>query len=214
MTVVARTESEIQETARLIEDEGRNALALPCDAAEEAQVNSVIAGTLERFGAIDILIANHGMILSSPVWKTPVDDWDRVMAVNLRGVFLFVRAVIPHLIERGAGVIVGVSSTAGLRGYQAPTTGAYVASKAGLIALDQQLAESVREFNIRVFTICPGPVTDAAMGPGPAPTGEKLDPRYSTPDDIAAAVVFMVTSLPIGASGRVWDMHTPPYPRT
>ena len=139
VTVVARTESEIQETARLIEDEGRNALALPCDAAEEAQVNSVIAGTLERFGAIDILIANHGMILSSPVWKTPVDDWDRVMAVNLRGVFLFVRAVIPHLIERGAGVIVGVSSTAGLRGYQAPTTGAYVASKAGLIALDQQL---------------------------------------------------------------------------
>ena len=111
-------------------------------------------------------------------------------------------------------MIVGVSSTAGLRGYQAPNAGAYVASKAGLIAFHQQLAESVREFNIRVFTICPGPVTETGMGPGPAPIGEEVDPRYSTPDDIARAVIFMLTSLPIAASGRVWDMHTPPYPTT
>ena len=213
IVTVARTKSEIRETAWMVEtDTGASALALPCDAADESQVEAAASQAIARFGAVDILINNHGVIRGSPVWKTPVHDWDEVMAINLRGAFLFVRSLVPSMIERRRGVIVCVSSTAGLRGDQAPTAGAYVASKAGLIAFDQQLAESVRDFNIRVFTICPGPITDTGMGPGPSPVGQKPNPRYSTPEDIAAAVSFMVTSLPIGASGRVWDMHTPPYP--
>ena len=215
IVTVARTESEIEQTARMVEAEtAASALALRCDASDESQVRSAASRAIERFGPVDILVNNHGIIRGSPVWKTPVEDWDEVLAVNLRGAFLFVRSLIPPMIERRRGVIVGVSSTAGLRGYQAPTAGAYVASKAGLIAFDQQLAESVRDFNIRVFTICPGPITDTGMGPGPPPVGQKPNPRYSSPNEIAAAVRFMVTSLPIGASGRVWDMHTPPYPST
>ena len=215
IVAVARTESEIDETARMVEAEaGVSALALRCDASDEFQVESAASDAIARFGAVDVLVNNHGVIRGSPVWKTPIEDWDQVIAVNLRGAFLFVRSLVPQMIERRGGVIVGVSSTAGLRGYQAPAAGAYVASKAGLIAFDQQLAESVRDFNIRVFTICPGPITDTGMGPGPAPIGQTPNPRYSTPDEIAAAVRFMVTSLPIGASGRVWDMHTPPYAAT
>ncbi len=215
IVIVARTESEIDHTAQMVQKEaGASALALRCDASDESQVELAASEAIARFGAVDILVNNHGIIRGSPVWKTPVEDWDQVIAVNLRGAFLFVRSVVPRMIERRSGVIVGVSSTAGLRGYQAPAAGAYVASKAGLIAFDQQLAESVRDFGIRVFTICPGPITDTRMGPGPAPIGQAPNPRYSTPDDIAAAVRFMVTSLPMGASGRVWDMHTPPYPAT
>ncbi|MCY4107586.1 MAG: SDR family NAD(P)-dependent oxidoreductase [Chloroflexi bacterium] len=215
IVVVARTESEIERTARMVEtDTGASALPLRCDAADESQVESAASQAIARFGTVDILVNNHGVIRGSPVWKTPIRDWDEVIAINLRGAFLFVRGLVPSMIERRRGVIVGVSSTAGLRGYQAPTAGAYVASKAGLIAFDQQLAESVRDFNIRVFTICPGPISDTGMGPGSPPVGQQPNPRYSTPEEIAAAVSFMVTSLPIGASGRVWDMHTPPYPTT
>ena len=132
IVTVARTESEIDETARMVEAEtAASALALRCDASDESQVRSAASRAIERFGPVDILVNNHGIIRGSPVWKTPVEDWDEVLAVNLRGAFLFVRSLVPPMIERRRGVIVGVSSTAGLRGYQAPTAGAYVASKAG-----------------------------------------------------------------------------------
>jgi NAD(P)-dependent dehydrogenase (short-subunit alcohol dehydrogenase family) len=154
IVVAARTEEEINATAKMIRSRGRKALALLCDVTNEDQVRSVVEKTLDTFERIDVLINNAGMGGMRPVWGTTRSNFDRMLAVNLTGTFLFTKHVWKPMREKGGGAIVNVSSLGGLKGYRLLT--AYCASKWGQIGFTMACAEEGKLDNIRVNAIAPG----------------------------------------------------------
>jgi len=129
-------------------------LAIAVDVADATSVVQAHAETMRRLGRIDVLVNNAGVAgLNAKVADYPIDEWDRVIAVNLRSQFLCCRQVIPGMIERNYGRICNVASIAGKEGN--PTASAYSASKAGVIALTKSLAKEVAEHNISVNAITP-----------------------------------------------------------
>ena len=129
-------------------------VAVAVDVADAASVEQAHAETMSRFGRIDVLVNNAGVAgLNAKVADYPIEEWDRVIAINLRSQFLCCRQVIPGMIERNYGRICNVASIAGKEGN--PTASAYSASKAGVIALTKSLAKEVAEHNISVNAITP-----------------------------------------------------------
>ncbi|HUP76226.1 MAG TPA: SDR family NAD(P)-dependent oxidoreductase, partial [Acidimicrobiales bacterium] len=127
---------------------------LAARADDDSEAEKAVAGTVGRFGRIDILVNNAGVAgLNAKVADYPIEEWDRVMTINLRSQFLCCRQVIPGMIERNYGRICNIASIAGKEGN--PTASAYSASKAGVIALTKSLAKEVAEYNISVNAITP-----------------------------------------------------------
>jgi len=148
-----RDKSLAEATAAELASQGTVA-AVDVDVADAASVEQAHAETMSRFGRIDILVNNAGVAgLNAKVADYPIDEWDRVIAINLRSQFLCCRQVIPGMIERNYGRICNVASIAGKEGN--PTASAYSASKAGVIALTKSLAKEVAEHNISVNAITP-----------------------------------------------------------
>ena len=140
---------------------GRKALFIQGDVALEEDVKRVVAATLDTFGRIDILVNNAGLrtivhlgVENCPVMDMEVRDWDRMIAVNLRGPFLMSKAVLPEMIKRKRGSIINISSGAGREGV--PGKSAYCASKHALEGFTKALAGEVKDFNIRVNALSPG----------------------------------------------------------
>jgi 3-oxoacyl-[acyl-carrier protein] reductase len=148
-----RDKSLAEATAAELASQGTVA-AVDVDVADAASVEQAHAETMRRFGRIDILVNNAGVAgLNAKVAEYPIEEWDRVIAINLRSQFLCCRQVIPGMIERNYGRICNVASIAGKEGN--PTASAYSASKAGVIALTKSLAKEVAEHNISVNAITP-----------------------------------------------------------
>ncbi len=151
-----------QGTVSAIETAGGQAIFVPCDVSDAAQVSDLVAATTGHFGRLDILVNNAGIAGGSHLaHELEPEDWDRVIAVNLRGPFLCVKYAIPAMIALGGGAIVNIASTYGLIG--APLAPAYCASKGALVNLTRQLAVDYGSQRIRVNAICPGYV-DTDMG--------------------------------------------------
>ncbi len=144
-------------------DAGRRYLAVPTDVTVEDQVAALAQRTLDEFGRIDILVNAAGVIgpIETPLHKIAPDEWDRVLGVNLRGVFLCCRAVVPTMIEQRYGKIVNIAGTSGLRGYR--YRAAYSASKWAVRGLTRTLALEVGRYNVNVNAVCPGVVTGDRM---------------------------------------------------
>jgi NAD(P)-dependent dehydrogenase (short-subunit alcohol dehydrogenase family) len=196
--VVGQKAESIQETVRLIEAAGGRAQASVCDVSQEADVIAAIDKTIEAFGRLDFAFNNAGIEQPNiPLADLPVDVFDKLIAVNLRGVFLCMKYQIPHLLEQGGGAIVNTSSGAGVKGF--PTSGGYAASKHGVIGLTKTAALDYASAKIRINAICPGiietPMMDRFSGGTPegrqAVIAQEPVGRMGKPEEIAATVIWL-----------------------
>ena len=188
---------EAKNTAQEIEASGGEALAFTVDVTKSAEVEAAVKQVISKFGRVDILVNNAGISLVSKVADMTEDIWDRVHNINLKGVFLCSRAVIPHMKERKYGKIVNIASILALRGgtYYAH----YGASKAGVVGLTQGMAVELGPHNINVNAVGPGvidtPMADHDVAPELRQRLQKRIPlrRIGVPRDIANAVLFLAS---------------------
>ena len=186
---------------------GKAALTLVCDVTDEADVSAAMAAVSDRLGEIDVLVNNAGITGSRQATRcheTPIEDWDKVFAVNVRGPFLCSRAVLPRMIARGSGHIITIASVAGLVAF--PGRCAYTASKGAALMLTRSIAVDYAAAGIRANVVCPGmvytPMTSWRLDqPELRAEVESRIPvgRVATPDEIADAVALL-------ASGRLTYM--------
>ena len=146
------------ETAARIADAGGEGLFAPCDVTDERQVEALFAAAVDRFGRLDVALNNAGVLLAEDggAVETPREVWDRVMAINLTGVFLSCRHAIPHLLAAGGGVIVNMASVSSFVG-AASSQIAYTTSKGGVLAMTREIAVEYARRGIRANALCPGP---------------------------------------------------------
>jgi NAD(P)-dependent dehydrogenase (short-subunit alcohol dehydrogenase family) len=147
------------EAAQGVASEARDAFAQQVDVADEASVKAMMDATVERYGGIDVLYNNAGISPNddASVLDTGVDAWDRVQAVNTKGVFLCCKHGIPHLQQRGGGSVINVASFVAILG-AATSQISYTASKGAVLSMTRELAVQFARENIRVNALCPGPV--------------------------------------------------------
>jgi NAD(P)-dependent dehydrogenase (short-subunit alcohol dehydrogenase family) len=218
VVVAARTESQIEAVAKEVRDAGGRAAAVPADMAEEKHCEHLIAAAEAEFSRIDILVNNAGEYGPvKPVEEITPTEWDRVIAVHLRGAYLLTRLVLPEMYARGSGVILNISSLSAKSafGWGSP----YAAAKAGMLGLTRVVAAEAARKGVRVNAICPGPVTETKMSKdlgkilaermGVTPEKQLagfldtvLQGRGQTADEIAAAAFFLCSDHASAITGQ------------
>jgi NAD(P)-dependent dehydrogenase (short-subunit alcohol dehydrogenase family) len=188
LALVSRTRAELDEVALEVRQSPARAIAVSADVSIQQQVDEAVKNTLAELGPVDILVNNAGVAIHHDVQEIPEADWDRTFAVNLKGAFLFCRAVFPQMMGRGQGDILNVASIGGRR--PAGHYSSYCASKAGLIAFSEAIAQEGAPRNVRVSLICPGPV-DTALRRKDFP--EESESELLLPQDVAEAAVFLLS---------------------
>jgi len=193
--VVSQTAREVSEE---IQSMGRRALFFEMDVSKSDQAKKMVAAALSSFGKIDILVNVAGIFFRSPIEDVSEQDWDKVVAVNLKGTFLCSQAVGKEMIKQGGGSIVNFASVAA----HTPqiNLGAYSPSKAGVLLLTKIMAVEWAKYNIRVNALSPGPIltpmTDSIYNTEKLKKGRaKAIPmdRFGTPEEVAKAVLFLVS---------------------
>lgn len=154
VVVAARRVQLCEQTVSQIREQGGEAWAIQIDVADERQVERLMADTVSRYGRIDVLVNNAGIGGGGRLADTSTETFDQVMNVNLRGTFFCCRAGFQHMKKQGGGVVINMSSVAGLQAWAG--TGTYSASKHGIMALTKSLADEGRPYHIKVSAICPG----------------------------------------------------------
>ncbi|HYA08427.1 MAG TPA: SDR family oxidoreductase [Gaiellaceae bacterium] len=173
------------------DDLGLDAVAQPCDVRDPDQLESIVAATVERFGRLDILVANAGVGAYGPFLDLSREFADEMIDVNLKGTIWSVRAALPHLLASDAADVVILASEAGRRGL--PYEAVYCASKFGQVGLGRALDHELRERGVRCTNVCPGGVaTDFALEEGRGRTPDAL-PGMMSAEDVAEVVLFVLT---------------------
>jgi 3-oxoacyl-[acyl-carrier protein] reductase len=168
-----------------------DAVALPCDVRDPDQLDALTEATVDRFGRLDILVANAGVGAYGPFLDLSPELLDEMIDVNLKGTIYAVRAALPYLIQSGEADIVTLASEAGRRGL--PYEAVYCASKFGQVGFTRALDHELREKGIRCTNVCPGGVaTGFALEPGRGRTADVLAGMMSA-DDVAEVVMFVLT---------------------
>ncbi len=156
LCLIGRSEDKLSEVAAQVAEYGGQVKTVATDLSQVAQVRSLFASLAEQFGPIDILVNSAGIGYTNLLQDTPLEDWEKVIRINLTSIFQAVVGLLPSMRQRGRGTIINVASVAGLQPF--PGWGAYCVSKAALVAFGQCLAQEERRHGIRVTTICPGAV--------------------------------------------------------
>jgi NAD(P)-dependent dehydrogenase (short-subunit alcohol dehydrogenase family) len=176
-------------TALRVTGAGGEALGIAADVSTVEDVHRLMTSSLDAFGRIDILVNNAAIFCNKAFLDHTVEEWDRLISVNLRGVFLCTRAVLPGMIERSDGNIVNIAS---ISAFNTTTEHvAYAASKAAIVTLTRDVAAEVAQFGVRVNAVAPGPIDSRLVHSEPF-AGILLH-RIGTPADIGNAVAFLVS---------------------
>jgi 3-oxoacyl-[acyl-carrier protein] reductase len=192
---------------------GNNAIALRCDVSKKADIDGMVEATLAAFGALDILVNNAGAThVNKPMLEIDEPEYDRIFAVNVKGVFLACQAVVPALRQRGGGVIINIGSTAGLR--PRPGLSAYNATKGAVHILTKSLAAELASDRIRVCAIAPvateTPLLPSFIGPAPGMREKFIASvplgRLAVPQDIANAALFLASAEAQFMTGNIVEV--------
>jgi NAD(P)-dependent dehydrogenase (short-subunit alcohol dehydrogenase family) len=154
VTVAARTGTELDAFVDEVKAMGGQALACPTDITDEIAVQRMVEATVQTFGRLDVLVNNSGILASTPLLDQTADEWDRVIATNLRGTYLATRAAGRHMVAQGRGKVVNIASNFALQGVAGHA--AYSASKAGVIGFTRSMAIEWARHNVQVNAIAPG----------------------------------------------------------
>ena len=180
----------IQEIHDKFPSKKENVLGLKCDVSKYSDVKSLVDVSVKRFGRIDVLVNNAGIVYFKSIMDTTEEEWNKTIDTNLKGVFLFTKEVLPYMIENKSGVIVNVSSGAGKSGF--PNLSAYCASKFGVIGFTESIAKEVSNYNVKVMAICPGGV-DTKMIDDIVRDGYNLSNRnLMKPEQVAKKIYDMI----------------------
>lgn len=167
-----------------------NILGLKCDVSKHSEVKTLVDVSVKRLGRIDVLVNNAGIVYFKCLLDTTEEEWDKTIDINLKGVFLFTKEVLPYMIENKSGIIINVSSGAGKYGF--PNLSAYCASKFGVIGLTESIAKEVADNNVKVMAICPGGV-DTKMIDDIVDNGYNLSNRnLMKPKEVANKIYDMI----------------------
>jgi NADP-dependent 3-hydroxy acid dehydrogenase YdfG len=184
VVVAARTLAEVNSTAKEVEALGGEAMPVRTDISQEFDVNAMVSKTVQKFGTVHILVNNAGVGSFATVADLSSGEFDRMWRVNMRGVFLSTKAVIPHMVSQHSGDIINISSLAGRNAFVGGA--GYCSTKWGLIGFARCLMLEVRAHNIRVITLCPGSV-ETGFG-GDAQSAHRSEGEIPSAEDIARVV--------------------------
>ena len=218
LTLAAREPAPLEALAREVEALGRRALVVPTDVTDEPAVERLVARARETFGRVDILVNAAGITgpIETPVWEIKADDFDQVIAINMRGTFLPTKHVLPGMIQQRWGKIVNISGTSGLRGYK--NRAAYSSSKWALRGFTRTVALEAGPYNVNVNALHPGIVggdrmdklcREKARRRGWTPervyqeyVDEMALKRVTIAQDVANAVLFLVSDDSSNMTGQ------------
>ena len=193
---------------KALQDQGGEAMSVQCDVADESSVNAMVEATVKRFGGVDILVNNAAYFMTvkkGPFWEMAVEEFDKAMAVNVRGVWLCAKSVFPHMKGRSKGKIINISSGVALNGN--PNYIHYVSSKGAVISMTRAMAREVGQYGICVNSVAPGfTLTE----------GRQVDPEYErrrnqqrcfqrsqVEEDVLGTVLFLASSESDFMTGQV-----------
>lgn len=184
-----RDEARLRRAHEALSAGGADAIAVAGDVSRPATASDLVRRCLESFGGLDLLVNNAGIGVWGRVEETTLDDWERVLAIDLTSVFLLTKEALPHL-RRRRGYVVNIASLAGKKGM--PGSSAYCAAKHGVLGFTDSLLREEKESGVRATSICPGYVaTPMALGNGEVPAEEMVQP-----EDVAATVRWLLALSP------------------
>jgi len=199
VAILDRTEDALRQTAYAIKDAGGEVLIIACDVSSPEQVEAAVARTVETFGRLDIAFNNAGVEnKATPLAEIELEQWDRILDINLRGTFVCMKHELAQMLKQGGGVVVNTSSGAGICGVAGGS--AYAASKHAIIGMTKSAALDYAKSNIRVNAVLPGnietPMMDRFTG-GDIQKAIDLEPvgRLGRREEIAEAVLWMSSDL-------------------
>lgn len=212
VAVVDLDQAQGQAVAQTIRDSGGRAVFIRCDVSQAADCQRAVQQTVEQLGGLDILFNNAGIIRRANVVETTETEWDRVMAVNLKSIFLFSKYAVPIMAQSGGGVIINTASGWGLKGGRNAVS--YCASKGAVVNMTRAMALDHGPQNIRVNCICPGDTDTPMLRHEAQQLGQAEDTflaeaadrplrRYGQPEEIAQAVLYLASDAAGYVTGTV-----------
>jgi 3-oxoacyl-[acyl-carrier protein] reductase len=210
VAVAARQAAKLEDLVKEIEAAGGEALAVPLDVADPAQVKTAFAAVLAKFGKLDVLVNNAAITRDTLALRMKLEDWDAVLRTNLTGAYLCIQQALGAMLKARSGRIINITSVVAQTGNAGQAN--YVASKAGLIGLTRAIAVEVASRNITVNAVAPGFIETPMTDPLPQELKDKMKSliplsRFGTDKEIAAAVIFLASDEAAYITGQVLDVN-------